>query len=156
MVMARSEAVFSFAPAGWQGVDGIRLASQNPREMACAAALAVRARTTFAPMWAVRWARCFAVLVMLFAMPVSQQVVEHVATLVVAGSGDDCQDDCDCRDCCPGACAHCVNCAAPVALPSSPMGELAGVPHAVAVASRERERNPLPGYGLPPFRPPTA
>jgi hypothetical protein len=131
----------------------VRILGKMPR---AASLRAVRARTTSASMWAVRWARWFAVVALVFAMPATQQVVEHVAALVVADSGDACADDCDCRDCCPGACAHCVNCAAPIALPSSPVGELAGVPPAVARASEGREGRPASGYGLPPFRPPTA
>ena len=117
---------------------------------------AVRVRTTFAPMWVVRWVRRFALVAMIFALPMSQQVVAHVASIVVAESGDDCGDDCNCRDCCPGGCTHCVNCAAPVTLPNALGGELSSVPNASVAVTERCEGRPSSGYGTPPFRPPTA
>lgn len=101
-----------------------------------------------------RWARWFALLVLVFALPESQHVVSEVASFVFEGCADDCTEGGDVSDCCPDGCSHCSCCQPPRALALAPL-EIPGVISQLAVPVSWSEEIHPAGYSSPPFRPPT-
>jgi hypothetical protein len=102
--------------------------------------------------WKVVWLWCLTLIAISFA-PVPQQVAQHVVS-VIAENVDDCADDCEEGDCCPGPCEACHCCVHVSALALVPL-ELPGVPAAVQLVGLYAEGRQSTGYATPPFRPPT-
>lgn len=103
--------------------------------------------------WKVVWLWCVTLSAIFFVTPVSQQLSQHVVS-VIAEHVDDCADDCEEGDCCPGPCEACHCCVHVSALALAPL-ELPGVPAAVQLVSLHAEGRQSMGYASPPFRPPT-
>jgi hypothetical protein len=115
-----------------------------------------RARWRFSTLNRCLWVRCLALLTVIFAVPACQQVVDEVASAVVADCGDDCADGGeDNTDCCPEGCSHCACCTPPSSLPSHPV-PLVGAPRSLVAAPMSPDDAYAAGYRSPPFRPPTA
>ena len=109
-----------------------------------------------ASLWGVCWARVFAIATLLFAVPASQEVLERVSAMVIPSCDDDCGSNCDCSDCAPGDCAHCLGCASTPTLPVAPPALVGDVLFSEAPTHPLTEVALTAGYGLAPFRPPTS
>ena len=96
-----------------------------------------------------------AIATLLFAIPASQEVLERVCAVVMPGCDDDCGGTCDCSDCAPGECAHCLGCASTATLPVEAAGVVGDVLFSEAPTYPLAEVALTAGYGLAPFRPPT-
>jgi hypothetical protein len=115
-----------------------------------------RQRSLLPALWTIWWARALAILTLLVAMPVSQQVVDGVASVLVTSAEDDCGDDCDCSGCAPGECAHCLGCVPTPTLPVDMCGVLGNLPFSQASTLAPGRVALTLAHGLGPFRPPTA
>lgn len=104
--------------------------------------------------WRATWLRWFALLVLVFAMPSSQDVISPVVSLI-AHQADGCEDDCDDGDCCPAPCQACHCCAHAKALAVGAFAVPAFQAPGELLSLQPRERISA-GYVSPPFRPPTS
>jgi hypothetical protein len=112
-----------------------------------------RALGRTAAWWAasLRW---LALIVLIVATPIAQQVYGQVASVIVHAT-DDCAEECEEDDCCPAPCTTCHGCAhssaLAVVLPALPI--LCESDEFVNIVLADLD---LSGYVPPPFRPPTA
>lgn len=95
-------------------------------------------------------------LTLVLALPACQQLVAEAVSAVLDVCADDCEDGCNDPDRCLGNCAHCACCKSPSAISVLPVVALPWVASQREPALTAREAVDAPGYGSPPFRPPTA
>jgi hypothetical protein len=103
--------------------------------------------------WKMVWLWCVTLSAISFASPVPQQAALHVIS-IVAEHVDDCADDCEEGDCCPGPCEACHCCVHVGAIALAPL-ELPGLHAAVQLVVLHAEGRQSAAYVPAPFRPPT-
>lgn len=118
------------------------------------AAVVLRRPPTRCSRWRATWLRLFALLVLAFAMPSSQDMISPLVSLV-AHQSDGCRGDCDDGDCCPAPCQACHCCAHAKALAAAPFVLAVFQLPEVLLNLQPREHRSS-GYVSPPFRPPTS